>query len=177
MEPHKETVANRPMSSQPSVYFGEERQKPPKSRLTMKILLEQIEELQKENAQLAKRLLVLEGQMINPLWREENAAAAERTAAEGAGEAAPPDCGIQGADATSAEAVLPAPPVPMQADPPAQAVLPARSALPAPANDGSGGGSLPAVVPQPILPPRSERHPARWKAFWLFSPFSRKRSV
>lgn len=182
MELHKETAATRPMSSQPSDRSGEEQQKPRKSRLTMKVLLEQIEELQKENAQLTKRLHVLEGKMIYPLWREETAAAAEILPAGGAGGDGEvvllPDCGVQEVALDSpAEAALPALSVPFQAGSAEQAVVPAWPALSVPASDRSGGGKRPAEVPQPILTPRSERHPVRRRTFWLFFPFFRNRSI
>lgn len=194
MELHIETAANYPMSSQPSDRSGEEQQKPRKSRLTMKVLLEQIEELQKENAQLAKRLHVLEGKMVYPLWREEAAAAAEIPASEGRGrdreqeiplllsQLMPDSGGVQEvpdafAEDASAEAALPALSDLVQAVTSQQAAAPAWSTLPVPANDRSGGGKLLAGGLQPVLTPRSVRHPVRRRSFWLFFPFFRNRSV
>lgn len=163
MEHHNESAVDKPMLlPQPSVRSKGVQEEPQKPKLTMKFLYELIQQLQEENRSLAYRLEVLESRMSEEhSSRERIAATAEMPVPAG-------ECGETSA---SIEATAATP----QPDYEVHAALAGITEIvhvpttpvnisPIKYNNLTGGT-------EPILIPRSERHPARKKTFWTFFLF------
>ncbi|TMV49990.1 hypothetical protein FE783_10480 [Paenibacillus mesophilus] len=163
MEHHIESAVDKSMLlPQPSDHSKEVQEVPHKPKLTMKYLYELIQELQQENRSLAFRLEVLESRLAEDhLSRERIAATAELPVADGEG----------GGTSSSIEATA-ASPQPANVDHAQLAGITEIVHVPnPPVNISPIQNSNVTGVTEPILIPRSERHPARKKTFWTFFLF------
>jgi hypothetical protein len=168
VEHHHVSAADKPMLlPQPSDRSKGVQEEPQKPRLTMKVLYELIQQLQEENRSLSYRLDVLESRLAEEhLSREKVAATAEipvpsdecietSSSIEATEASLQPDYGVHAALAGITEIVhVPNTPV---------TISPIKN------NNRMG-------VTEPILVPRSERHPARKKTFWTMFLFRSRTS-